>query len=63
MPDKLICEPKVIALSTPTTKGVSLKVSKDLPSLVRDVYESLALREPQSAARYLSIYLEPRKDG
>jgi hypothetical protein len=41
----------------------AIEIPKQLPPIVRDVAESLALRDRISAERYLAIHLEPRRDG
>ncbi len=39
-----------------------LEIPKHLPPIVRDVAESLALRDPELAARYLQTYQQPRHE-
>jgi hypothetical protein len=43
-------------------KPQAIEIPKHLPPIVRDVAESLALRDRISAERYLAIHLEPRRD-
>jgi len=44
-------------------KAQAIEIPKHLPPIVRDVAESLALRDRISAERYLAIHLEPRRDS
>jgi hypothetical protein len=58
---------KTIPLAQPSSlvqeESQLVLIPKHLPPIVRDVAESLALRDRISAERYLAIHLEPRRDG
>jgi hypothetical protein len=48
--------------SSPVQDSQTLEIPKHLPPIVRDVAESLALRDPELAARYLQTYQQPRHE-
>lgn len=57
-----LCDPLPIQ-----KKSQAVEIPKHFPLIVRDVAESLAIRDPESARRYLEAHLEQksrmRKDG
>ena len=52
-------------LTSPSTNASAIEeeltIPKHLPPAVKDVAESLLLRDPESARRYLQIHQEQRK--
>jgi hypothetical protein len=44
----------------PNPLATPLVIPRHLPPIVRDVAKSLALRDPESAEKYLQTYQQPR---
>ncbi len=59
MQNKLLRKSKDLTGSSSTPQ---VEIPKHLHPVVRDVAESLALRDPELASRYLQTYQQPRHE-